>query len=60
MAKIKKNHKPSNEIELFNILNDCWQQLSHDRCQSPIESMTRRCQAVIDANGYTLPNIKWT
>ena len=30
-----KNPKPlSNETELFNILNDFWQQLSHDPYQS--------------------------
>ena len=47
-----KNRKPSNETELFNILNDCWQQLSPDLCQSLVESMARCYQVVIDVNGY--------
>ena len=37
-----KNRKPSNEAELFNILNVSWQKLSHDICQSLVESMPRR------------------
>ena len=49
-----KSHKLSNKTELYDILNDCWQQLSHDLCQSLVECMTRHCQAVIDANGYPI------
>ena len=36
----------------FNLLNIYYQQLSHDLYQSLVESMIRRRQAVIDANGY--------
>ena len=50
----RKNHKPSYETELFNILNDYWQQLSSDLCQSLVERMTKYCQAVIDTNGYRI------
>ena len=47
-----------NKIELFNILNNYWQQLSHGFCQSVVENVARFCQAVIDANRYST-NIKW-
>ena len=33
-----KNLKLSNERKLFNILNDCWQQLSHDLCPSLLKA----------------------
>ncbi len=49
--KQMKNRTPSNESELFDILNDGWQNLSIELLQSLVESMPRRCQAVIDANG---------
>jgi len=47
-----KDRNPSNENQLFQLLNDAWKQISVELCQSLVESMPRRCQAVIDANGY--------
>ena len=46
-----KNHKPTNEIELFKILNDCQQQLAHDFYQSLVESMIRHSQTITDVHG---------
>jgi transposase len=42
---------PSNEAELFQILKDGWKNLSIDTLHNLVESMNRRCQAVIESNG---------
>lgn len=45
------DRKPQNEDELFAILKEAWEALPADTLQHLVESMPRRCQAVIDANG---------
>ncbi len=47
-----KDRKPTNEKELFELLSDSWQNLSLNLLQSLVESMPKRCQAVIDADGW--------
>ena len=42
---------PSNEAELFQILKHGWNNLSIDTLHNLIDSMNRRCQAVIESNG---------
>ena len=46
------DRKPSNEDELFDILMHGWNQISTDLLRSLVQSMPRRCQAVIDSRGY--------
>ena len=45
-----KNRNPNKEIKLIIILNDCWPELSHNPCQSFIETMTKRYQQGIKSN----------
>jgi hypothetical protein len=40
------------EEELFQILEQAWQKIPIDILNRLVESMPRRCQAVIDANGF--------
>lgn len=47
-----KNRRPANEIQLMQILTDAWNELPVDLLERLVDSMPRRCQAVIDANGY--------
>ncbi len=50
--KSLQNRHPSNEVELMEILQDSWDNIALKTLRSLIKSMSRRCQAVIDANGY--------
>jgi hypothetical protein len=47
----KKNYKAKNLDELFTIAQEEWAAISLSSFQTLIESMPRRCQAVIDAKG---------
>ena len=47
-----KDRRPQNEEELFEILKEGWKNLSTDLLERLSDSMPRRIQAVIDANGY--------
>lgn len=47
-----KNRKVSNEDELYAFLKNEWSKISLKTLRDLIKSMPRRCQAVIDANGY--------
>ena len=47
-----KGRKPSNKHELFNQLKQCWSNIQLDVVIKLVDSMPRRCQAVIDANGF--------
>lgn len=42
----------NNEVELFNILQEGWNALESSLLTKLVDSMPRRCQAVIDSNGY--------
>jgi transposase len=44
--------KPKSEAELFEILEKAWEDIPAELLHSLVESMPRRCQAVIDAKGY--------
>ena len=46
-----KNSRPSKKEELFQGVNDAWSSISIGRCRTLVQSMGRRCQAVIDAKG---------
>ena len=47
-----KQRKPSNEAELFDILQAKWDDFKLDTLRSLIHRMRRRCQAVIHAKGF--------
>lgn len=47
-----KDRSPSNEEELFQLLRDEWKKIPAEYLASLIESMPRRCQAVIDNDGF--------
>jgi transposase len=47
-----KDRKPKNEEELFEIIQNAWNNLDVDLLNRLVESMPRRCQAVIDAKGW--------
>jgi hypothetical protein len=47
-----KKTKPKNLNELFVNISDCWQNISPDICAKLVDSMQRRCQAVIKNFGY--------
>lgn len=44
--------KPSNKQQLFNNIKEIWENISLDVIIKLIDSMPRRCQAVIDAKGF--------
>ncbi len=44
--------KPQNEDQLFQILQEGWRSLPASTLNNLVDSMLRRCQAVIDANDY--------
>jgi transposase len=46
-----KNFRPSNKEELFRVVNDAWRGILSSRCRNLVQSMGRRCKAVIDAKG---------
>lgn len=48
-----RNRKPNNEAKLFQCLQDEWNALPINLLQKLADSMPRRCQAVIDAKGYS-------
>ncbi|MCP3851679.1 MAG: hypothetical protein GY694_15775 [Gammaproteobacteria bacterium] len=50
--KSLQDRRPTNEAELFEILQNAWDNIELKTLRSLIRSMPRRCQAVIDANGY--------
>ena len=48
-----KNRKPSNEAELFKCLQEAWETIPTDYLMSLVDSMPRRCEAVIEAKGHS-------
>src|SRR5687767_14504822 len=46
-----KNRHPQNEDELFLIVKECWESLSIEILTAHVDSMHRRCQAVIESKG---------
>lgn len=47
-----KGIKPTNLNDLFNKIKEIWESIPIDVCIKLIDSMPRRCQAVIDSKGY--------
>jgi len=47
-----KDRRPQSKAELFQVLQEGWNRLDVDLLRRLVESMPRRIQAVIDANGY--------
>ena len=47
-----KNRKPQSEEELFNILQEAWNALTVQELTDLVDSMPRRCAAVIASNGF--------
>ena len=45
-------HKFKKSDELFNAVRKAWESIPKSRLEKLVESMPRRCQAVIDAKGY--------
>ena len=48
-----KNRKPSNEAELFKCLQEAWEAIPTDYLMRLVDSMPRRCEAVIEAKGHS-------
>ena len=51
LNRITAEHKPKNEDELFKDLKRGWESLSLKYLHSLIESMPRRCKAVLKVKG---------
>lgn len=47
-----KDRVPNNKDELFEVLLKAWRELPNELLTNLVESMPRRCQAVINAKGY--------
>ena len=47
-----RERKVTNKQELFACLQEGWNQISNEMLASLVDSMPRRCQAVIDAKGF--------
>ena len=47
-----KDRKPSNENELFEVLQEGWKKIGTDVTKKLVLSMKRRCEAVIANRGY--------
>jgi hypothetical protein len=47
-----KDRSPANEAQLVQILQNAWRQLPSDLLASFVDSMPRRCQAVIESKGF--------
>jgi len=52
VKKAVKNTKPSNLNELEQVVKDCWANIPEARCRSLVDSMPRRCAAVIKSKGF--------
>jgi hypothetical protein len=50
--KSLKDRNPTNEQQLYEILKASWANIPLATLYALIESVPKRCQAVIDANGY--------
>lgn len=50
--RMLRDRNPQSEAELFELLREEWAKIKLKTLRALIKSMHRRCQAVIDANGY--------
>ena len=49
-----KRHKPRNQAALFGMIEKVWNEIDLNVLYNLVDSMSRRCQAVIDAKGYPI------
>ncbi len=54
LDKRLKDRTPSNERELFQILQDEWNVLQIDQLTKLVDSMPNRCAKVIENGGYPI------
>lgn len=47
-----RNDHSSNETELFEKVKRIWNEIPKQTLEKLVDSMPRRCQAVLDAKGY--------
>lgn len=52
VEKVIKEEKPTNKLQLIAVIKRAWQSIPVDRCERLIDSMPRRCAAVIKNFGY--------
>jgi hypothetical protein len=52
LGHVTRKRQANTKQELFNELQVAWQNIPQETLHSLVASMPRRCQAVIDANGY--------
>ena len=55
MKKELRNQRPSNKDALKSKLQEIWDKISNDECQSLMNSMQKRVQAVIQSKGDVTP-----
>ena len=55
MKKELRNQRPSNKDALKSKLQEIWDNISNDECQSLMNSMQKRVQAVIQSKGDVTP-----
>ena len=51
LVKAARDRNPNTDQELFQALVEAWNTIRPETLASLVDSMPRRCQAVIDANG---------
>lgn len=55
-ADVKKavaRARPTNNKELWEVTKNAWQNIDIERCQGLVNSMRRRCQAILSNKGFT-------
>lgn len=52
LKKAVHEQHPSNKEELWTAAKEAWQQISVDRCRRLVDSMPRRCAAVLRSRGH--------
>ena len=56
IEKVFKDIRPTNIVQLTTVIEKAWAAIPLARCQRLIDSMTRRCAAVIKNFGYATYN----
>lgn len=46
-------HQPTNNNDLWEVVKSAWSSIPPERCQKLVDSMIRRCKAVIKNKGFT-------
>lgn len=53
IKKCVHQQKPTNSKDLWKLVKEAWEEIPIKRCQDLIDSMPRRCEAVLRNRGYT-------